>query len=115
MSISQRDVVEVPFNLPQGIINHPVIVLSNDDAIQREDSFIGVMMTSQNFDDEYSFVLSSEMLNKPFPKKQIHCEVRLHLIGYFQSIHVIKNSNYNTQIKKTYFDQIIKQINELVF
>lgn len=32
MKIKQKQIVEVPFNLPQGVLNHPAIVLSSNEA-----------------------------------------------------------------------------------
>jgi hypothetical protein len=46
MKIQQRDIIELPFYLPQGIEHHPAIVLSSDDAIMAEDAFVAAMITS---------------------------------------------------------------------
>jgi len=43
MSISQRDIVVVEFNLPQGNLSHPAIVLSTNEAIEQEESFVAVV------------------------------------------------------------------------
>jgi hypothetical protein len=47
MKPSQRDIVELPFNLLQGVENHPAIVLSCNDAIELESAFVAVMVTSE--------------------------------------------------------------------
>jgi hypothetical protein len=116
MPISQRDIVEVEFNLPQGNLKHPVIVLSKQEAIEQEDgSFIGVMMTSKNYDDEFSYPISSDMLTKPLPANIKHAEVRLHLVSFFQPEHIISNSHYNTQLKVDEFKALVKYITDLTF
>lgn len=113
MAISQRGIVEIPFNLPQGVMNHPAIVLSCNDAIEMEGAFTAVMITSQQYDDECSFELHSDMLNKPLNSK--YSEVRLHLISFFKERDVIRNSNHNLQMKEKDFLRLIAQINRITF
>ncbi|MFZ4798287.1 MAG: type II toxin-antitoxin system PemK/MazF family toxin [Bacteroidia bacterium] len=115
MSISQRDIVEVEFNLPQGNIFHPAIVLSKNEAIDQEESFVAVMMTTTDHDDEFSYTITSDMLTKPLAGNIKHSEVRLHLIGFFKIENVRMNSHYNTQIKIDEFKTLIKYITELAF
>jgi hypothetical protein len=116
MSVSQRDIVEVVFNLPQGGLTHPVVVLSKEDAIEQENgSFVGVMMTSKDYDDEFSYKITNDMLTKPFPAGVKHSEVRLHLISFFHESDVIKNSHYNTQLRVDSFKSLVKYISSLTF
>lgn len=114
---SQREVVEVQFRLPPDgkLLNHPVIVISNDDINQHESGFIGVMMTSEESykGDEYSFELSDDMFTKPLGKK--FSAVRLHLIGNFINKDIIKNGNSGNQIKKTDFNRLMVNINNTTF
>lgn len=113
MKIRQRDIVEVPFNMPEGgVLNHPVIVLSQDDVIVDESAFIGVMLSSQNYNDLYSFEITQDMLSKK-PNKD-HCEARLHLVSLFSYNDVINNTFHN-QIKSVYFRGLIEQIFEVAF
>jgi hypothetical protein len=110
--VSQRDIIEVFFELPQGLLRHPVIVLSNNEAIKMEGYFVGVMLTSQYFDDEFTFPIEDFMLTKPLTNKS---QVRLHLIGWFSVESVVKNSHYNHKIKIDYFKQLTNQINNSTF
>ena len=111
--ISQRDIVEVPFNLPQGVKPHPVIVLSNDDAIQEEGSFIGLMMTTDKTEDLYTFEITSEMLSKKLNVP--YSQARLHLISFFRVKEVVTTSNFNNKLKSEYFKELIKQVNRITF
>lgn len=43
--IEQRSVVEVPFNLPDGVENHPVIVISSNYSNEQDFTFVGIMIT----------------------------------------------------------------------
>jgi mRNA-degrading endonuclease toxin of MazEF toxin-antitoxin module len=110
--VSQRDIVEVIFDLPQGELKHPAIVLSNNDVIALEGYFVCVMLTSEDYDDEYSFMLDGHMFNKPLNSKS---QARLHLIGWFRTTDVVKNSHYNHQMKVEYFKELVKQINSTTF
>lgn len=112
LPISQRDIVEVPFNLPQGVMNHPAIVLSVTEAIEQEEAFIAVMLTTDDTEDQYSFEIRKGMLNKDMPKK---CQARLHLISFFKASQIIPNSNLNYQIRHDRFKDLIKRINQVTF
>ena len=113
MKVGQREIVELPFYLPQGIQNHPALVLSTDQAIELEDAFVAVMITSQKFDDEYSFQLIDDMLTKPMGKP--YREVRLHLVSLFRIDDVISNAHLRTKVKPDDFEIIVRQISATAF
>lgn len=106
--INQRHIVEVPFNLYQGIRVHPAIVLSTNEAIEQEGSFIALMMTTDTTKDEFSFKLENKMLKNrlyvPF------CQARLHLISLFHDRDVIRNRNFKNQMKADYFRELVDSI-----
>jgi len=63
MKIHQRDVVEVNYLFPNGITKpHMAIVISNDDLQAAEDFFYLAMISSKNYNPQYTFPL--EKLNK---------------------------------------------------
>lgn len=109
--LNQRDIVEVLFDDEFGG-NHPAIVLSNRLVQEVEGYFVCVMMTSSNFDDEFSFVINDEMLVKPINRK--HCEARCHLLNFVPVEAILKN-NHRNQIKLEPFKDLIKKINETTF
>ena len=111
--ISQRDIIEVPFNLPQGIIHHPAIVLSNNDAIREEEAFIALMLTTEKANDLYTFEITSDMVSKKLHVP--YCEARLHLISFFRTKETVPNSHYNNKIKQEFFEELIKQVNRITF
>ena len=114
MPLQQRQIVEVPFNLTQGVKVHPAIILSTNEAIEFEYSFIAVMMTSVNHDDEYTFEISNEMLSSGKLGKP-YSEVRLHLISYFRVSDVIVNNHRHTFVKEADFNRIVKRIMRITF
>ncbi len=113
MKVRQREIVELPFYLPQGIKNHPALVLSTDDAIELEDAFVAVMITSQKIDDEFSFQLIDDMLSMPMDKP--YREIRLHLVSLFRVKDVIPNSHLRRKVKPDDFEIIVRQISATAF
>ena len=105
MRVYQREIVEVVFNLPQGNLAHPVLVISNNDINEFEGSFIGLMGTTDHLNDEYAFLLTEEMLTKPMPQQT---ELRCHLISFFHDKDVI--SKYGSSVKKEVMKLILDQI-----
>ncbi|WP_016776613.1 type II toxin-antitoxin system PemK/MazF family toxin [Anaerophaga thermohalophila] len=114
MILHQRCIVEVPFNLPQGVINHPAIILSNDTAIQEEGGFVAVMLTSEeSYQDEFTFEITKGMTTKKLDVP--YCQARVHLISFFRNDDVIPNKNYNNYLKENEFQNLIQQIVEIAF
>jgi hypothetical protein len=113
MGIEQRDIIELPFYLPQGIQHHPALVLSCNEVIEMEEAFVAALITSQEIDDEYSFPLFDDMLTRPMNAP--YREVRLHLISLFRKKDVIRNSQPRTKVKERYFEIIVRQIVQTTF
>lgn len=108
---SQRDIVEVVFNDDFGG-NHPAIIISNKLVHEVEGYFVCVMMTSSDYDDEFSFVLNDEMVMKPLDRG--HCEVRCHLIQFVPLDSIIVN-RHNNQLKIEPFKNLIIKITKSTF
>jgi len=108
---TQRDIIEVDFDDDFGG-NHPAIIISNKLVQEVEGYFVCIMMTSTNHDDEFSFVITDEMVTKPTNRK--HCEARCHLINFVPEEKIIINNNYN-QLKINPFKELIKKINTTTF
>jgi mRNA-degrading endonuclease toxin of MazEF toxin-antitoxin module len=109
--VRQRDIVEISFDTDFGGI-HPAIVLSNKLVQEIEGYFVCVMMTSKNWDDEFSFVINDSMVIKPL--KREHCEARCHLINFVPIDAIVKNKNSN-QLRIDAFKDLINQINNTTF
>jgi hypothetical protein len=108
--VSQGEIVEVSFRLPDGTFKpHPVIVLSNVNIHIYENCFIGVMLSTSTIDDEFSFWLTNEMLSKK-PKNQ--GQARCHLISLFLFSEI---QGTHGRVKNQYFPDIISKINKSVF
>ena len=61
-------------------MNHPAVVISNDELFMDDDCYLVIMLTSQVYGDRYTCEITNEMLtqsnNKPYS------EVRCHLVTY---------------------------------
>jgi hypothetical protein len=114
VAVYQRHIVEVPFNLTQRVENHPAIVLSTTEAIEHEEAFIAVMMTSTKMDDEYTWLFDKSMLESGRLDKS-YVEVRLHLISYFKISDIIHNSYTGTRMRLLDFNSLVARINRVAF
>ena len=78
MKIHQRDVVEVNYLFPNGITKpHMAIVISNDDLQAAEDFFYLAMISSKNYNPQYTFPLEDSMLTKNLTKKSfVICQLK---------------------------------------
>ena len=67
MKIKQLDIVEVYFDFGGniGAIKHPVIVISQDEILQEEDIFYGVLMSTKNHYPDWTMTVKPAMLNNP--------------------------------------------------
>jgi mRNA-degrading endonuclease toxin of MazEF toxin-antitoxin module len=110
MNIFQRDIVEINFMFPNGKTKpHMAIVVSNDDLQKDEGFFYVVMISSKNYNPQYTFKLSDEMLTKPLLQQSyVICQ----LLGGYTEQHVIKKCG---QVKNKSFLEIIEKIKESIF
>ena len=109
--VSQRDIVEIVFDGDFGG-NHPAIVISNKLVQEVEGYFVCVMMTSTNHQDEFSFVITDDMVANPMNRD--HCEARCHLIQFVPTENIINNA-HNNQLKLSAFQRLIAQITQTTF
>lgn len=114
--INQREVylLPYPFGSSQGA-DHPHIVLSIKDTNNHENTFLAVMITSSTIiHDELSFDLTDDMFDKPLAKQ--NCHARMHLIMLAMNKEVVgRIGKPLCTMKKSYFEQMMKTIGEMVF
>ena len=105
--VSQREIVEVPYQLPDGIIKpHMALVLSTEKLQLAEDGmFYAALISSKNLNPEFTIQIKNEWLNKPLSKKSYFVT---HIVSYYRTEEVIQS--YNNFVKSEYFDQIINKV-----
>lgn len=110
MKVHQRDIIEVNYLFPNGITKpHMAIVVSNDELQDTEDFFYIAMISSKNYNPQYTYSLENDMLTKPLSKKSyVICQ----LIGGYTERDVVKICS---RIKKTAFQEVIDKIRQTIF
>ncbi len=110
MKVNQRDIVELNFELPNGKLKvHPALVISNQHVLDAEDIFYAVMISTKEYNDEFTFELTNTMLTKPLTKKSF---VKCQLLQSYTSSEVISKIS---SVKPSYFEQIKQVIFDKVF
>lgn len=82
--VSQREIVEVPYQLPDGTIKpHMALVLSTEKLQQAEDGmFYAVLISSKNLNPEFTLEIQSEWLSKPLSKQSFFCNTYCDLLSH---------------------------------
>lgn len=105
--VHQREIVEVPFQLPDGSIKpHMALVLSTDRLLTAENGmFYAVLISSKNHNPEFTMQISNEWLSKPLSKQSYFVT---HIVSYYRTDEVIQS--FNNFVKKDYFDAIMNRV-----
>ena len=69
--VSQREIIEVPYQLPDGSIKpHMALVLSTEKLQLAEDGmFYAVLISSKNLNPEFTMKIQAEWLSKPLNRR----------------------------------------------
>jgi mRNA-degrading endonuclease toxin of MazEF toxin-antitoxin module len=110
MRVNQRDIVEVNFLFPDGKMKpHMAVVVSNDELNENEGFFYLAMISSKNYNPQYTFALSDDMLSKPLKlKSYVVCQL---ISGYTERDVLKKCSKVNESV----FLEIVEKIKETIF
>ena len=110
MRVNQRDIVEVNFQLPNGKFKpHPALFISNQNVLDDEDIFYAAMISTKEYNDEFTFELTNEMLTKPLFKSSF---VKCQLLQSYTTNEVISKIS---AVKIAAFEQIKQTIFSTVF
>ena len=105
--VSQREIVEVPYQLPDGSIKpHMALVLSTEKLLYAEDGmFYAVLISSKNINPEFTMEIRNEWLNKPLSKQSYFVT---HIVTYYRTDEVIQS--FNNYVKNEFFDAIMDKV-----
>jgi hypothetical protein len=111
-AVYQREIVEVPFVLPENRIKiHPALVLSTDKLLDAEAGmFYAVLISTKQLNPEFTLKIEKEWLNKPMLETSFFVT---HIVSFFQIRDVVKSSNHF--VKKKYFDNILFKVIHSMF
>jgi len=110
MRVYQRDIVEVNFLFPDGKMKpHMAVVVSNDELNEDEGFFYLAMISSKNYNPQYTFELRDDMLSKPLSlKSYVVCQL---ISGYTERDVIQKCSRVNELV----FNEIVEKIKATIF
>lgn len=90
--VHQREIVEVPFSLPDGkILPHPALVISCDDLQSIEPGmFYAVLISTKNHHPELTIPIQKEWLSSPLTQQSYFVT---HIVSQFNCDDVIARHN----------------------
>ncbi len=109
MPYDRGDIIEVNLAMPPDgkVLNHPAVIISNNEVYDDDDCYIIIMLTSQEYEDKYTYRISDEMLlqksNMPY------IEARCHLLTYILKSHIVANKNRN-KLKRHFVDALVEHM-----
>ena len=108
--VHQREIVEVPFTLPDGqILPHPALVLSCDDLQNVEPGmFYAVLISSKNHYPQLTIPIQSEWLSTPLTKASYFVThiVRMFYVEYVEDV----IAHHNCVLRQPFFDNMVDRI-----
>ena len=110
MKVYQRDIVEVNFLFPDGKLKpHMAVVVSNEELNENEGFFYLALISSKNYNPQYTFELEDDMLSKPLRlKSYVVCQL---ISGYTERDVLKKCSRVNESV----FLEIVEKIKKTIF
>ena len=105
--VHQREIVEVPFILPDGqILPHPALVISCDELQNIEPGlFYAVLISTKNHYPELTIHIQNEWLSTPLSQQSYFVT---HIVSQFKVEDVYVHRN--CFLRQPYFDQVINRI-----
>ena len=110
MKYEQRDIVEINFMFPDGTFKpHPALIVSNN-QLQEDEGFIYLcLISSKEYNPQYSFLLEDSMLTVPMLKRSyVKCQL---LVGNVERDVLRKLS----RIKQPFFEEIVEKVKTSIF
>ena len=110
MKYTQRDIVEINFLFPNGDFKpHPAVIVSNDELQEIEGFIYLVLVSSKNYNNQYSYRLTDDMLTCKLSKQSyVKCQL---IVGNVER-DVVKRLG---KMKQPYFDEMVDKIIESIF
>lgn len=109
--VHQREIVEVPFTLPDGqILPHPALVISCDELQDIEPGmFYAVLISTKNHYPELTIRIQDEWLSSPLSQQSYFVT---HIVNQFNFDDVI--ARHNCFLRQPYFYHIVERITAVI-
>ena len=113
-SVYQREIVEVPYQLPDGSIkNHPALVVSCQELqIEESGLFYAVLISSKNLHNKYTIEIKPEDIidEYRFNKKSYYVT---HILTYFLCRDIVQRKGIF--VKKDKFNEVVDKVIANIF
>ena len=110
MKYSQRDLVTMKEPMPDGQTNnHPFLIISCNDINSKGDYYTGMMMSTTDYKDRYSFKVENDMFEGHLRKE--NCHMRTYIIISVKEDQIKEKIN---RMEVIHFKNLIKQLFEYV-
>ena len=112
--VFQREIVEVPFLLPDGSVkNHPALVVSVPELQEEEEGlFYAVLISTKNHHPKYTIEIKPEdIINQPIIERKSYFVT--HIITYFLSRDIIQRKGYF--VTKSKFNDVVDIVISNIF
>ena len=105
--VHQREIVEVPFTLPDGqILPHPALVISCDELQDIEPGlFYAVLISTKNHFPELTIPIKNEWLSSPLSQESYFIT---HIVNPFNVDDVF--AHRNCFLRQPFFDDVVDHI-----
>lgn len=110
MKFSQRDLVTLKEPMPEDQENnHPILIISCNSVNSKGDYYTGMMMSTTDYKDRYSFKVTNDMFEGHLRKE--NCHLRTYIIVSIKEDQVKERINSMLPI---HFKNLIKQVFDYV-
>ena len=105
--VHQREIVEVPFTLPNGqILPHPALVISCDELQDVEPGmFYAVLISTKNHFPELTIPVQDKWLSSPLSQQSFFVT---HIVNAFNVDDVL--AHRNCFLRQPFFDNVVNKI-----
>lgn len=109
MKYHQGDIVEVNFLFPNGVQKpHPALIVSNDELYANEEFFYLCLISSKDYNPQYSFAITDDMVSIPFEKPSfVKCQL---ITGYTERDVIRKLSTMKAEVCHSVINKVICSI-----
>lgn len=105
--IHKGEIVEVPFQFPDGSIKTHMALVVSPARLQtdEEDMFYAVLISSKNYRPQYTIEIKPEWMLKPLSKTSFFVT---HIMTYYREDEVVQR--FNNRIRQPYFDRVVNKV-----
>ena len=109
MKFEQRDIVLTSFYDGRQWKERPTLIVSNNELQEAEDLVYIAMISTKDYNPQYSYKLTQEMYSGTLDKQSY---VKCHLLEFDATNGIVKKIG---RMRQPYFDEIVEKIKESIF